>query len=285
VLHPLKSKGCPKGSRAQAEAYRLELEASLYDPLTRELLIEAGVREGMRVLDVGSGRGAVALLASDLVGPTGCVVGLACSETMVRMAAENVSDAGKTNVRFVRADAGTARLRGRFDALVGRFILRELDDAVEALRRLSRLLVPGGIVAFHEKVLAIPVTSFPCLPLLEDVRSWMEQARRHAGVEIAMGARLPQLYTSAGLPSPSLRLDAPVGAGPDWKGYGYLAETLRGMMPLMPLYEIAREDQIGIDDLETRMREEALSRAALVVLTPCIGAWTRVRDAAPRSRI
>jgi SAM-dependent methyltransferase len=36
----------------------------------------AGIGPGMRVLDIGSGAGDVALLAAELVGPTGSVVGL-----------------------------------------------------------------------------------------------------------------------------------------------------------------------------------------------------------------
>jgi hypothetical protein len=173
-------------------------------------------------------------------------------------------------------------LSSRFDAIVGRFILRELSDAPQALRRLARLLVPGGILAFQEKVLAIPVASFPPLTVVEQVRSWMDEARRHAGVEIAMGVDLARLYCVAGLGTPSLRLDAPVGFGPDWKGYNYLVETLRGMLPLMPLYGIATEEQIDIDRLEEKMRAEALDRAAVVVLTPCIGAWVKYRSAASR---
>jgi hypothetical protein len=180
----------------------------------------------------------------------------------------------------LQADVETARLTGRFDAIVGRFVLREVGDTVRVLRKVSRLLVSGGILAFQEKVLAIPVASFPQLFVLEQVRSWMDEARRHAGVEIAMGAEVPRLYQAAGLSPPNVRLDAPVGFGPDWKGYSYLVETLRGMLPLMALYGIATQEQIGIDQLEARMRAEAIDRGAVVVLTPSIGAWTRCRRTA-----
>lgn len=59
--------------RDEAEARRLIQQARLYEPSTRWLLERAGLRPGMRVLDVGSGSGDVALLARELVGPEGSV--------------------------------------------------------------------------------------------------------------------------------------------------------------------------------------------------------------------
>jgi len=268
--------------RAQQEARRVAIQAELYDPITRRFLIEAGIGKGMRVLDIGSRTGAVASLASELVGPRGSVLGIEYTEAMVKAATERVSNAGRKNVTFVQADVDTLRLSSGFDAIVGRFILRDLRDAAKTLRRLSRLLVPGGIIAFQEKIIAIPVTSFPALTVVEQVQSWMDETRRHAGVEVALGAELPRLYRAAGLPSPKVRLDAPVGYGPDWKGYRLLTETLRGMLPLIPLYHIATEEQIAIGDLEDRMRAEAVRLGALVVLTPCVGAWAECRHVARR---
>ena len=58
-----------------AELKRLAAQARLIDPITRRFLVSAGISEGMRVLDVGSGAGDVAILLAGLVGPTGEVVG------------------------------------------------------------------------------------------------------------------------------------------------------------------------------------------------------------------
>jgi cyclopropane fatty-acyl-phospholipid synthase-like methyltransferase len=55
---------------------RLKAQARLIDPITRRFFGEAGIEEGMRVLDVGSGAGDVALLAAELVGASGAVVGV-----------------------------------------------------------------------------------------------------------------------------------------------------------------------------------------------------------------
>ena len=62
--------------RSEAETRRLMAQHRLYGRFTRRLLEDAGIGEGMKVLDVGSGAGDVALLSAELVGPTGSVVGV-----------------------------------------------------------------------------------------------------------------------------------------------------------------------------------------------------------------
>jgi ubiquinone/menaquinone biosynthesis C-methylase UbiE len=260
--------------RVQGEAVRLILQAQTYEALTRRFFVETGLRRGMRVIEIGSGPGDVSLLVSELIGSAGSVLGVEHSATMVAIATERARLAGKDNVLFVCADAESIDLTARFDALVGRFVLRELRDAAQSLRNLGRFLVPNAVVAFQEKILTIPVASFPRLDLVENVRGWIDEARRRAGVEMSTGIRLPRIYQDAGLPLPQLRLDTPVGYGDNWPGYEYLAETLRGIMPLLHLYGIASEPEIDIESLATRMREEAIAYSSMVTLTPCIGAWT-----------
>ena len=53
------------------ELERLRRQAQLIDPITLQFLTEAGIGNGMRVLDVGSGAGDVAFLAANLVGRAG----------------------------------------------------------------------------------------------------------------------------------------------------------------------------------------------------------------------
>jgi ubiquinone/menaquinone biosynthesis C-methylase UbiE len=45
-------------------------------PITERLLRSAGIEPGMRVLDIGCGAGDVSMLAAELVGSTGSVVGI-----------------------------------------------------------------------------------------------------------------------------------------------------------------------------------------------------------------
>jgi tRNA A58 N-methylase Trm61 len=58
------------------EEERLQKLGQLLYPSTRHLFEEVGIVPGMKVLDVGSGAGDVALLLAKLVGPTGSIVGV-----------------------------------------------------------------------------------------------------------------------------------------------------------------------------------------------------------------
>ena len=58
------------------ELERLSAQARAVDPMTRRFFSEAGIGPHMVVLDVGSGAGDVALLAAELVGGSGEVVGV-----------------------------------------------------------------------------------------------------------------------------------------------------------------------------------------------------------------
>jgi ubiquinone/menaquinone biosynthesis C-methylase UbiE len=58
------------------ELDRLSMQALMFEPFTRQLVREAGLGSGMRVLDVGCGGGDVAFLAVERIGPTGTVLGV-----------------------------------------------------------------------------------------------------------------------------------------------------------------------------------------------------------------
>ena len=62
--------------RSDSETRWLIVQHQLYGPFTRQFLTAAGITAGMKVLDVGSGAGDVALLLADLVGPQGQVIGV-----------------------------------------------------------------------------------------------------------------------------------------------------------------------------------------------------------------
>src|SRR5919199_6303461 len=136
--------------RSAAETQRLIRQAQIYGPLTRQFFATTGITAGMKVLDIGSGAGDVALLLADLVGPRGAVIGVETNPTILDTARARVSAAGWTNVTFLEGDVQSASLDDDFDAVVGRWILMYLPDPAAVLSRLLRHLKPGGIIAFQE---------------------------------------------------------------------------------------------------------------------------------------
>ena len=135
---------------SDAEQDRLIRQAMLLAPMTERLFREAGIGAGQRVLDIGSGLGDVPMIAARLVGASGEVVGIERDAGSLARARERVSAVGFRNVRFIQADVNDIAIDGSFDAAVGRLVLNHFADPVAALRSVSRLVVPGAVVAFQE---------------------------------------------------------------------------------------------------------------------------------------
>jgi SAM-dependent methyltransferase len=263
--------------RSDAETRRLILQHQIYGPLTRRLFEAAGIGAGMRVLDVGSGAGDVALLLADLFGPHGQVVGVDVNAAILETARARVHAAGWANVTFHAGDVREAPLESEFDAVVGRWVLMYQPDPAAVLRLLATRLRPGGVIAFHENDFGYPPTSFPPSELTQQVQRWgVPQGELPPGApETRMGTKLFRTYLEAGLPAPELRLEAPIGGGPDWPGYEYVAETLRSLLPMLQHLAGLDPADVDIDTLADRLREDALTGARIQMLPIMIGAWAR----------
>jgi ubiquinone/menaquinone biosynthesis C-methylase UbiE len=92
---------------SEREIRRLIHQAGILRPTTERLLRGAGIRHGMRVLDLGCGAGDVALLAAELVGASGTVVGVDCSPEVIEVARDRARTAGSRNVHYEEATVGT----------------------------------------------------------------------------------------------------------------------------------------------------------------------------------
>jgi ubiquinone/menaquinone biosynthesis C-methylase UbiE len=130
--------------RSDAETRRLILQHQLYGPFTRQFLTAAGITAGMKVLDVGSGAGDVALLLADLVGPQGQVIGVDVNAEILQLARSRVQAVGWTTVTFHPGDIMELDLDRDFDAVAGRWVLQHTPDPVALLRRARNWLRPGG---------------------------------------------------------------------------------------------------------------------------------------------
>lgn len=262
--------------QSAAETRRLILQHQIYGPITTGVLTAAGITRGMRVLDLGSGAGDVALTLAQLVGPEGAVVGVDANEAILDTARSRAAAAGWANVRFQRGDIGRLAVEGPFDAVVGRWILMYLDDPADVIRRASRLLRPGGVVAFIESGdLAAPLRTDPAMPVHEDVIRWMTPPPGAPTPAMDMGMRLHRTFLDAGLPAPQLRLEAPIGGGPAWPGYRYVAETARSLLPMLLQVGAVTAAEADIDTLADRLRAEAVAAGGVQVLPTVVGAWSR----------
>ena len=262
--------------RTDRETRRLQQQARMFEPFTRRLFEAAGLREGMKVLDVGSGAGDVAFLAAEMVGSHGRVVGLDNNPVVLETARQRAAEAGLCNVSFVDGDMCSAALDTDFDAVVGRHILLYAADQVTALRAVARHLRPGGMVAFQEFDFSLSeslMANETTPRLYRQGILWIIDVFRHARFQLKMGLALPEAFRHAGLPLPYMFLDGVVGLGADWTGYDYLAECLRSVMPLLERFGIATAQEVDVDTYAERVRAEVVGQHSYVVLPLMVGAW------------
>jgi len=262
--------------RSDAETRRLILQHQIYGPLTREFFVAAGISAGMKVLELGSGAGDVALLLAELVGPQGNVVGVDMNADILSVARQRVDTAGWTNVVLQHRDLRRLDPGDDFDAVVGRWILMYLPDPSKLLHKARAWVRPGGVVAFQEGDLRTAVRPYPPAPFHEQAMRWTTPPRDAPGPDVEMGLKLYRTFVDANLPAPQLRLAAPIGGGPDWPGYAYFAETLNSLLPFLERVGAVRPGEIAIDTTEDRLRDEIVARTGVQILPALIGAWTRV---------
>lgn len=259
---------------SEEETQRLQKQSRLFNPATRRLIVEAGVRAGMTVLDVGSGAGDVALLLAEAVGPGGTVLGVDRNPQILEVARARVRAAGLANVTFVAGDIRAVALDRQFDAVVGRCVLFFLPDPAAVLRALVQRLRRGGIVAFQEPGNAAhPPASLPSAPLLDEMWRWIMALYRRAGMDEHTGLRLYRYFREVGLPDPQMHLDAAVGGGSDWAGYDYMASLVRTLLPSFVEHGIATAEEVGIETFAERLREQVVGQQGVASTWSFVTAW------------
>lgn len=115
-----------------------------FAPVVEGVIGRAGLRQGDRVLDLGTGTGTVATQAERAVGPEGHVVAIDISPEMLALAAQRAQRDGLSyELKEGRAEAIPAG-DGEFDAVVASLSLMYVINRAAAGREIARVLRPGG---------------------------------------------------------------------------------------------------------------------------------------------
>jgi SAM-dependent methyltransferase len=258
---------------SERELERLSRQAQLFEPFTRQLLQQAGIRAGMRVLDVGCGSGDVALLAAELIGKSGEVIGVDRASAAVHWATARAQELDARNVRIVEGDPTEMQFDRPFDAIVGRLVLMYYPDPVDALRKLVAHVREGGLIVFEEFDMA-NCRTMPLAPTFERNIGWIKRTLSATGARIHLGLELYSVFLAAGLPGPSMRMDAVIAGGAETTVFDVVAEVTRSLLPAMEKLKIASATEVDISSLARRMRDEVVASKGVVVSPGLIGAWS-----------
>jgi ubiquinone/menaquinone biosynthesis C-methylase UbiE len=256
------------------ELDRLSFQGSVFAPYTRQVLTEAGLTAGMRVLDVGSGSGDVSFLAAELVGSSGFVVGVDRSPEAVQRARTRTIRRNVHNVFFETGDAAEMHFDRPFDAIIGRFVLMYQEDPATSLRNMMRHVREGGLVVFQE-LDSTACRSWPVVPTFDAAARWLMEALRGSGARPELGLEMHSLFLDCGLPGPSMRMDTFVSGEENSPVYKLLAEAVRSVVPTLEKLNIASAAQVEIETLTDRMRKDVVAKRAVAMSYGLVGAWAR----------
>ena len=139
-------------------------------------LAVAELRDGERVLDLGSGGGIDVLLSARRVGPTGFAYGLDMTDEMLDLARSNAIKAGATNVEFMKGQIEDIPLPdASIDVVISNCVINLSTDKSAVIREMFRVLTPGGRLGISDVV-------------AEDHLSPMERSERGSYVGCIAGA-------------------------------------------------------------------------------------------------
>ena len=116
----------------------------------------------------------------------------------------------------------------------------------------------------------------PPSELFNSMRSWIIALLHAGGANPNMGSNLLRTFLAAGLPRPTMIAATRVESGPDSLIYEHHAQIVRSLLPLAKRVGIAIPEEIAVEALADRFREDAVAYERATFELRMVGAWTRL---------
>ncbi len=115
-----------------------------------EMLKEAGIKPGFRVLDYGCGPGGHSIAAAELVGEQGKIYALDIHSLATEMVKKTATRNGLDNIETIQSDCDTSLRAESLDMVLLYDVFHNLSNPDDVLSELNRVLKPDGILSFSD---------------------------------------------------------------------------------------------------------------------------------------
>jgi SAM-dependent methyltransferase len=248
---------------------RLRLLHQVYGPGTEALFHRVGLREGMRVVEIGCGSGNIACWVAEQVGPSGSVEAIDNSADQIEQARKQAEARGLRNIDFRVADAYSPRLpEDAFDVAYCRLVLMHLTHPADALTAMRSLVRPGGKVVCEEMDLGCWLCDPPTVAMRRffELNEALGKRRRE---DFLLGASLHRLFRKAGFTHPEVGANFTLALRGEQK-------RLLGMTFVEFAPELVREGlatQAEVDGIAAEMMRLAEDEATLFGFPLVVQVW------------
>lgn len=190
--------------------FRLGVVNRVHGADTERFLTRSGLREGMRVADIGCGVGTVSRLLAGMVGESGNVSAIDISAEQVAKAQARTSEQGIGNITYHTANAYETGLPSSdYDLVFSRFVLMHLKEPLAALQEMYRLLRPNGILAVEDGDFD-STYCYPNHPAYQRCFTLYRSIGERTGADFLIGRKLYTLVRQAGFSVGNVSLAQPI---------------------------------------------------------------------------
>lgn len=166
---------------------RLSLLNELFGKTSEDLLLKAGLKPGMRVLEVGCGTGSITKWIAKKIGDNGHVTAVDNSQEQIQIAEKNCS--GSSNITFITSSLFDLKQTKQFDLVYSRFLIMHLQNPFEGLEHLKQLLKPNGILVSEEATNSV-TACYPESPAFKKYREMVMALFQKNNIDYDIGEKL-----------------------------------------------------------------------------------------------
>lgn len=180
------------------EINRLKSQVELFWDVELKRYIEYGLRDGMKVVELGSGPGFVTeKLLNEF--PNISITGIEIDPILVKYSKEYLIEKKFSRFEVIEGSIMKTGLEeNSYDFAITRLVLEHLPDPINAVKEVLLILKPGGKAVFVDNDFQMHIMTYPDILELRELYDAYCEARFSEGGNPKIGRELPRILKEGG---------------------------------------------------------------------------------------